>query len=91
MRRHSLRARKDASKKTPFSDIFHIDAYRLRKPEHLSALGLDVILSSPKNVVLIEWPEQAKRFLPKDAIWITFKYGKKENERIIVIPRKERT
>jgi tRNA A37 threonylcarbamoyladenosine biosynthesis protein TsaE len=79
MRRHRLAAHKK------FTDVFHIDAYRLKKPEHLAALELDVILNGPRNVVLIEWPEQAKRFLPKNAIWLKFKYGKKENERTITV------
>jgi tRNA A37 threonylcarbamoyladenosine biosynthesis protein TsaE len=38
-------------------------------------------------VVLIEWPEQAKRFLPKNTVLLQFNYGKKENERTIVITR----
>jgi tRNA threonylcarbamoyladenosine biosynthesis protein TsaE len=80
MRRHGLSGKR-------FSNIFHIDAYRLKNPEHLKALELDVILKDPRNVVLIEWPEQAKKMLPKDATWIKFKYGKKENERIIVVKK----
>jgi tRNA threonylcarbamoyladenosine biosynthesis protein TsaE len=80
MRRHKVGGKK-------FTNVFHIDAYRLKKAKHLAPLELDVILSGPRNAVLIEWPEQAKRFLPKDAIWIKFKYGKKENERSISIKR----
>ena len=49
-----------------FANVFHIDAYRLKKPKHLAALELDVILSGPRNAVLIEWPEQAKNFLPEE-------------------------
>lgn len=80
MRRHKVPGGK-------FSDVFHIDAYRLKKPEHLAALTLDVILSGPRNVVLIEWPELAKRFLPKNTIWLKFAHGKKENERTITVVR----
>jgi len=81
MRRHKLAAHKR------FANVFHIDAYRLRKPEQLAALDLEVVLEGPRNIVLIEWPEQAKKFLPKKAIWIKFKYGKKENERTITIKK----
>jgi len=80
MRRHTL-----SNKKT--KNFFHIDAYRLKEPEHLAALELEVILSDPENVILIEWPEQAKKFLPKNTTWLKFKHGKKENERIIAITR----
>ena len=63
--------------------IYHIDCYRLKKAKELLDLGLREILINPKNIVLIEWPEIVKKDLPKSAIWIKFKYGKKENERII--------
>jgi tRNA threonylcarbamoyladenosine biosynthesis protein TsaE len=76
MRRHRLSGKK-------FKNVFHIDAYRLKKPEHLATLELDVILNQPGNIILIEWPEQAKKFLPKNTAWIKFKYGKKENERTV--------
>jgi len=88
MRRHALAGGgvpRATQKK--FKNVFHIDAYRLKKPQHLAALDLDVILNEPGNIVLIEWPEQAKKFLPKSTAWIKFKYGKKENERTITITR----
>lgn len=78
MRRHKLPGQH-------VKNVFHIDAYRLKKPEHLMPLELDVIMNEPHNVVLIEWPEQAKRFLPKDTVRLRFKYGKKENERTITV------
>ena len=78
MKRHKLKK---------FSNVFHIDAYRLKKPEQFEVLGMDDILSDPRSVVIIEWPEQAKEFIPKNALWLTFKYGKKENERTITIKR----
>jgi tRNA threonylcarbamoyladenosine biosynthesis protein TsaE len=87
MRRHKLSTTKLAGKTKVFSNVFHIDAYRLKKPEQFGVLGLDEILKDPKNIVLIEWPEQAKKFLPKNATWIKFTYGKKENERTITIKR----
>ena len=86
MRRHALRAGRVGGQKK-FRNVFHIDAYRLKRPEHLAALELDVILNEPGNVILIEWPEQAKKFLPKNTTWLKFRYGKKENERIISITR----
>lgn len=80
MRRHAVGGEK-------FKNVFHIDAYRLKNPKHLAALDLEVILNESKNVILIEWPEQAKKFLPKNTTWIKFKHGKKENERVITIVR----
>ena len=65
--------------------IYHIDCYRLKKAKELLDLGLREILINPKNIVLIEWPGIIKKYLPKSAIWIKFKYGRKESERIIKI------
>jgi tRNA threonylcarbamoyladenosine biosynthesis protein TsaE len=78
MRRYRLARKK-------FSNVFHMDAYRLKNPEHLSALGFESILSNPKNLLLIEWGEKMKPLIPKDAQWLQFSYGKKEGERKITI------
>jgi tRNA threonylcarbamoyl adenosine modification protein YjeE len=82
MRRHALK--KSKSKKA-FKNIFHIDAYRLKKPEHLEMLGFKELAADPKNIILIEWAERAKKIIPKTALWLNFKHGKKENERTIII------
>ncbi len=66
-----------------FKNIYHIDCYRIKKAKELVDLGIKEILAEPKNIVLIEWPERLRRILPKEVIKIYFKYGKKENERII--------
>jgi tRNA threonylcarbamoyladenosine biosynthesis protein TsaE len=78
MRRYGIR-----KKKSPFSNIYHFDAYRLKKAEDLEVLEFDDILSNPKNIILIEWPERVKEVLPKHTVWLKFEYGKKENERKI--------
>jgi tRNA A37 threonylcarbamoyladenosine biosynthesis protein TsaE len=89
MRRHRLTGtRLGAGCGKTLTDAFHIDAYRLKKPGHLTALGLDALLRGPGNVIVIEWPEQARRFLPKGTVWLTFTHGRKENERTITITRR---
>jgi len=66
-----------------FANLYHIDCYRLKKPEELLKLGFKEILNNPQNIVLIEWAEKIKKILPKKIIRISFEYGKKENERNI--------
>jgi tRNA threonylcarbamoyladenosine biosynthesis protein TsaE len=68
-----------------FKNVYHFDAYRLSKAEDLEVLEVDDILSNPKNIVLVEWPERIKRILPKRGIWLKFQYGSKENERTITV------
>lgn len=87
--KHPAFARASAGKKSQitsrFTDIYHFDAYRLKKVEDAAVLEIDQILADPKNIILIEWPEQIRKILPKDAVWLEFEYGQKENERVIKI------
>jgi tRNA threonylcarbamoyladenosine biosynthesis protein TsaE len=78
-------AGKHVTNNTDFTDIYHFDAYRLKKVEDLAVLEFDRILSDPRNIILIEWPERIKEVLPKNAIWLRFQHSRKENERKIII------
>ncbi len=70
-----------------FRNVYHIDCYRVQKPNDLLLLGLKEILKNPQNVVLIEWAERIKKFLPKNTIWLKFEHGEKENQRIIKLSK----
>lgn len=65
----------------PFANLYHVDAYRLKNPSELLTLGFREILADPKNLVLIEWADKIKKILPKNALRIRFRHGRKENER----------
>lgn len=45
------------------SDVYHIDLYRLERPEQVTALGLDEMFDRGA-VMLIEWGDSYKRVLP---------------------------
>lgn len=45
------------------SRVYHLDLYRLDRPDQLDALGWDEIVSGG-GLVLIEWPERAGNRLP---------------------------
>ena len=47
--------------------VYHIDLYRLDEPRQLATLGLEEIFDR-EAVVIIEWPERFRRWLPRDAI-----------------------
>ena len=70
-------------KKLSFTSAFHIDCYRIERPEELVALSLKEIVSNPEYIVLIEWPELVKKYLPKDTLWIYLRHGVKKNEKTI--------
>ena len=70
---------------THFHHAYHFDLYRIKKPKEILDLGFKKIVSDSHAIVLIEWPECIKKILPKNIIWISFKHGKNEKERIIEI------
>jgi tRNA threonylcarbamoyladenosine biosynthesis protein TsaE len=57
----------------PRSRVFHLDLYRLRRPEELNGLGWDDILAS-EALVIVEWPERAGDLLPRDHVPILLQH-----------------
>jgi len=57
-----------------FKNFYHFDCYRFNKPEDVLELGWKEIISNPKNIVAVEWPEKIKTVLPKNIIFINFKF-----------------
>jgi len=68
--------------------LYHIDVWRIQKPNELIEIGFDEILKNKDAVVSIEWAEKVLDILRKhseDAIivWVKIAFGKQINERII--------
>ncbi len=53
-----------------FTQLIHIDAYRLKDSSELGDLGFKELLFDPHTLILIEWPEQVPDSIPKDAFQI---------------------
>ncbi len=71
-----------------FTQLVHIDLYRLEKPEELAALQLENYLNDPHALVCIEWPERADSLLPNPNITLKFSSdGAAEGERYIEIEK----
>lgn len=64
--------------------VFHIDLYRLESFEDFFSMGLFDI-EEKGSLILIEWAEKANDYI-ENCITVNFKYGEKENSRIIDIP-----
>ena len=73
-----------AAKKSGFTHIYHIDAYRFRAPRESNALGLKEIFQDPLALVVIEWPERLAGLLPRQRTSIRFMHGKQDQERVII-------
>ncbi len=67
---------------TPGFTIWHFDLYRLKYSEELVEIGLEDALNC--GVSLIEWPDIAKDFLPKEILTINLFCGKND-ERVVML------
>ncbi|MGA2417978.1 MAG: tRNA (adenosine(37)-N6)-threonylcarbamoyltransferase complex ATPase subunit type 1 TsaE [Candidatus Staskawiczbacteria bacterium] len=65
-----------------FKNFYHIDCYRLKDEKDILELDFKKIISDPKNIVAIEWPEKIKKVLPKTTIFIDFKFVDKTRREI---------
>jgi tRNA threonylcarbamoyladenosine biosynthesis protein TsaE len=54
--------------------FYHIDLYRAETADDIIGLGLDELILNGNNIVVVEWAEKMKDFLPKERIDIYFEY-----------------
>lgn len=64
-----------------FNFLIHIDAYRIEHDQEMLNLGWQEIISNPKNLVFVEWPEKIEGIMPEHKKVIFEHIG--ENERKI--------
>lgn len=56
----------------PWERLVHVDAYRLESLKELATIGWDRLLNDPKNLIMLEWPEQVGIDKASCAAWLTF-------------------
>ncbi len=83
-RKHKL-ATSDKRQRICFECVYHLDLYRIDKKSEILKLGFKKIINNPQNIVLIEWPEKIKSFLPKNVTEVCFSHKKNINQRGIII------
>ena len=69
-------------KNKKFEKLVHIDAYRLEKDVELLKLGWDEIITDPKTIIILEWPEKVPGCIPKNTIFVDL-YHKDHQTRTI--------
>ncbi len=67
-----------------FKNLWHIDCYRIKNVQELLTLKIKEILKDSNNIVVIEWPEKIKKYIPKYPIRISFEHHSPET-RVIKI------
>ena len=70
-----------------FERVYHLDAYRVDDRDIL-ALGWKEILSNPRNLVLVEWPERIEKILPSCVLWVEFVWIDRDKRQISLESRK---
>ncbi len=67
--------------------FYHVDLYRLEGnlEQEIKNLGLEDIWSQEENIVVIEWAEKIKPFLPRTAKWIEFERVDEERRKITFV------
>ncbi|MDP2918592.1 MAG: tRNA (adenosine(37)-N6)-threonylcarbamoyltransferase complex ATPase subunit type 1 TsaE [bacterium] len=73
-----------AKSEAKIKNLYHIDCYRLEKPEEILAIGWEEILADDTGVILVEWAERIGKYLPKKRIDIEFEFVEKNKRKIIV-------
>lgn len=68
--------------------LFHLDAYRLENALEAEYLDLDRMLA--EGPIVIEWAERIKAALPKQHLWIKFKFLAIENRTMLLVPQGSR-
>jgi tRNA threonylcarbamoyladenosine biosynthesis protein TsaE len=66
------------------SRVYHLDLYRLDRPDELTAIGWDDIVNA-EALVLIEWPERARDRLPPGHVPIDLAHpGEEPDKRVLL-------
>lgn len=70
--------------------LYHSDLYRLGENIDIKQIGLNEIIESPNNIILIEWAEKMMHKLPGNTVLINLTKVSK-NKRSIKISRVEKS
>ncbi len=65
-----------------YARLVHIDAYRLQNDSELTALGFEEIMSHPKNLIMLEWPENVPIIAQQAQVRLVFKALSDESRQI---------
>ena len=67
-------------------NLYHIDLYRLEGniERELANLGITDFSKDKKNIILVEWAEKAKDYLPKNTRQVKFEHVDENTRRILI-------
>lgn len=65
----------------PAFPIYHFDLYRLKQPQEVEEIGWDEACA--QALTLVEWPERAGPFLPRNRLRLLFEVDPQGSRRIV--------
>ncbi|KKU59151.1 MAG: YjeE family ATPase [Parcubacteria group bacterium GW2011_GWA2_47_12] len=66
-----------------YTNLIHIDAYRLDSGADLKKLGWDALASDPQNLIFIEWADRVMGILPHDHTQLHFEFVNDTTRKIV--------
>lgn len=66
-----------------WTTLVHMDAYRIENVQELGPLRFTELLATPNTLFCIEWADQIKAALPKEATWLHFAATEDESVRSV--------
>jgi tRNA threonylcarbamoyladenosine biosynthesis protein TsaE len=64
--------------------LYHVDAYRISRPEELQEIGLEEYLLSDEGITVIEWADRVRKIIPPGCIWIKIEIISPDGRRIFI-------
>lgn len=71
----------------PDINFYHIDLYRIKRPEDWNALGFDEYLNDKKGLIFVEWADRIKKIIPERRVDVIFEVIDEKRRRIIIKER----
>ncbi len=65
-----------------FKHLYHFDCYRINKAQEVASLNFKKIITTPDNIVVIEWIGKIKEVLPKKLIMLDFQFINQKTRKI---------
>jgi tRNA threonylcarbamoyladenosine biosynthesis protein TsaE len=70
-----------------FTELIHIDAYRIESEEEVGPLHFESVLNKPNTIVCIEWPQNIENIIPVDSVKVSIAIHEGE-ERVVSLDYK---
>jgi len=64
---------RQSGKQAGIKNLVHIDAYRIKSPQDIVAIGAAEYFNRPDTITIIEWADKIKKILPKKIKYIKIK------------------